>query len=115
MKRYQVSYQVIVPSSMDPDAVVEKANRIALASSDESHAFRQALTATKNVVLVGRIVATIPAKTIVGQESTSLAPHNQDMDDRSWISVVVCGVAVVMAVSCLATSAILFKHKRMNS
>merc|ERR1719399_950778 len=37
---YEVSYEVMVPSSMDPDAVVAKANRIAVPGSAESMAFR---------------------------------------------------------------------------
>merc|ERR1719160_202499 len=59
--RYEVSYEVMVPSYMDVDAVIEKANRIAEPGSAESNLFRQVLTDTDGVAQVRQIVAKVPA------------------------------------------------------
>merc|ERR1719198_2849641 len=59
-KWYEVAYEVEVPSDMDADAIVLKANRIAEASSAESLFFREVLMATEGVEKVGQIVSTIP-------------------------------------------------------
>merc|ERR1712118_159420 len=48
-KWYEVAYEVIVPSYMDADAIVEKANRIAVLGSEESNLFRDVLMATEGV------------------------------------------------------------------
>merc|ERR1711977_559218 len=64
-KRYTVSYEVVVPSTMSVDALIEKANRIASAGSVESQTFRQVLTATDGVEQVSQVVIKIPAR--VGQ------------------------------------------------
>merc|ERR1712072_1099792 len=43
VKKYEVSYEVIPPSYMDPSVVVDKANRITEASTTETQVFRQVL------------------------------------------------------------------------
>jgi len=57
-KRYEISYEVLPPSSMDPDEVVEKANRIAMPRTVESNVFRQVLVATDGVAQIRQIAST---------------------------------------------------------
>merc|ERR1711959_626828 len=60
-KRYEVSFGIILASTMDADVVVEKANRIAVPGTAESLIFRQVLTATNGVVQVRQIAMKVPA------------------------------------------------------
>lgn len=112
-KRYEVSYEIRVPSSMDADLVVEKANRIAEPDTAEAQLFRQVLTATPGVAQVRQIVLKIPARKIE-DETTSVDPHtqaNQDKDNKSWKGLVIGGIAIFMAVLCCITSAVLIRRK----
>jgi len=112
-KRYEVSYEVIPPRSMDPDDVLEKANRIAMPGTVESQVFQQVLVATDGVAQVRRIVSKIPAHKIV-HESTTSAPHTQadeDEDKISWKGVVIGGVTIAMGIACLAVSAVMIKRR----
>merc|ERR1711939_372228 len=69
-KRYEVSYEISLPSSMDPADAVKKANRISLQSSAESQAFRQVLTTTDGVAQVHHILPVIPAHTMQEVQTT---------------------------------------------
>lgn len=117
-KLYEVAYQVLVPSGMDPNDAVEKASRIAQPGTAESQLFRDALMMTDGVARVGKIVATIPAYK-VGDESSSPAPStpkNQEKDDNSWKSLAIGAIAIVLGLSCLAiTTAFLIKRKFASS
>jgi hypothetical protein len=111
--RYEVSYEVLPPSSMDADAVVEKANLILESNSDEAQVFRQALTETSGVAEVGEIEATVPPRKFEDQVTT-IAPHNQGgqhHDESSGMSpatvvLLVCAVPVCL-VAVLAGSFLL--------
>lgn len=111
-KWYEVSYEVMVPSFMDPDAVVEKANRIAVAGSAESQAFRQVLIATDGVAQVGKIVSKIPAQKFEDESGTTPTQVGKPEDDKAWRSVVIGVVVILMAFVCLGTGAIIIKRKR---
>jgi hypothetical protein len=117
-KRYEVAYQVVVASHMDPNDVVEKANRIAVPGTAESQLFRDALMATDGVERVGKIAAKIAAYK-VGDEASTLppsTPKNQAKDEKPWKSLAIGAIAIVLGLSCLAiTSAILIKRKFASS
>jgi hypothetical protein len=117
-KRYEVAYEVIVASDMDPNDVVEKANRIAVPGTAESQLFRDVLMATDGVERVGKIVAKIPAYK-VSDEASSLppsTPKNQKEDEKPWKSLAIGAIAIVLGLSCLLiTSAILIKRKFASS
>jgi hypothetical protein len=109
-KWYEVAYEVVVPSDTDADAVVSRANRIAMTDSAESLLFRQVLMATEGVEKVGEIVSTIPASK-VGE--TTAAPNVQPggEDERSWKAVIIGAVAILLGLVCLAVTAIFIKRK----
>jgi hypothetical protein len=113
-KWYEVAYEVEVPSDMDADAIVLKANRIAEANSAESLFFREVLMATEGVEKVGQIVSTIPASK-VGE--TTAAPDSQpsEEDDRSWKAVIIGAVVVLLGLTCLVVSAFFIKRKLSSS
>jgi len=54
-KLYEVKYEVVVPKDMDVNAVIEKANSIAVPGSPESASFREELTKDRHVEKVGKI------------------------------------------------------------
>jgi len=107
---YEVAYEVVVPSDMDADAIVSKANRIAVTNSTESLLFRQVLMATEGVEKVGEIVSTVPASRV---EETTAAPDSQPSgdDERSWKAVIIGVVAVLLGLVCLGATAIFIKRK----
>jgi len=85
--KYEIAYEVIVPSSMDPDLVVEKANRIADWSTAESQVFRQELEATDGVVQARKVLTKISPH-IVKDEATTASPSveaDQDNDNFVWV------------------------------
>jgi hypothetical protein len=109
-KWYEVAYEVVVPSDMDADAVVSRANRIAMTDSDESLLFRQVLMATEGVEKVGEIVSTIPASKV--GETTS-APNSQPSgeDERSWKAVIIGMVAILLGLVCLVVTGVFIKRR----
>jgi hypothetical protein len=109
-KWYEVAYEVVVPSDMDADAVVSRANRIAMTDSDESLLFRQVLMATEGVEKVGEIVSTIPASK-VGE--TTAAPDSQPSgeDERSWKAVIIGVVAILLGLVCLVVTGVFIKRR----
>merc|ERR1712032_322904 len=115
VKRYTVSYEVVVPSTMSVDALIEKANRIAVSGSAESQVFRQVLTATDGVEQVSQVVVKVPAQ--VGQIEEIIAmsvdktPAKTD-EGRDWTALITGGIAIVLAVTCLASSAVFLMRRR---
>merc|ERR1712093_465417 len=85
--KYEIAYEVIVPSSMDPDLVVEKADRIAEWGTAESQVFRQELEATDGVVQARKVQTKISAH-IVKDETKTASPSaeaDQDNDNLAWV------------------------------
>jgi len=114
-KRYTVSYEVVVPSTMSVDALIEKANRIASAGSVESQVFRQVLTATDGVEQVSQMVIKIPAQ--VGQIEEIMAMSvdktpTQTDEGKNWTALIIGAIAIVLAVTCLASSAVFLMRRR---
>merc|ERR1712190_563847 len=62
-KRYEVTYEVVTPQSMDPAVVVSKANSIADPQSAEAQTFRRVLTETPGVGQVRQVLPKIVAFT----------------------------------------------------
>jgi muconolactone delta-isomerase len=117
-KRYDVAYEVIVPSGMDADAMVEKMNRIAMSGSSESQAFRQVLTSADGIAQVGQIVAKIPARKFEEKATTPLGSQpepQEEKEENSWTSLVVGSVAVFMALLCGTTTILLLRRKLQPS
>lgn len=112
-KWFEVAYEVIVPSYLDADTIVERANRIAVPGSEESQLFRDVLMATDGVERVGEIVARVPASKVGGV--TTAGPSSlTDEDKISWKRVVI-GLSVAIAVvACLGISAVLIKRKMVT-
>jgi len=111
-KRYEVGYEAMVPKSMDADAVVARANRIATPGSTESQSFRQIVESVEGIVEVGRIVSKSPAQKVEVDSVVSPTLPESPEEDRSWKSLVVGAIAVLMALLCMTTSAILIRRKR---
>merc|ERR1712072_482913 len=115
IKRYTVSYEVVVPSTMSVDAIIEKANRIAVSGSAESQVFRQVLTATDGVEEVSQVVVKVPAQ--VGQIEEIIAMSvdktpTKTNEGRDWTALIIGGIAIVLAVTCLASSVVFLMRRR---
>merc|ERR1711977_283231 len=104
--RYEVAYEVMVPSHMDVDEVIQKANRIAEPGSAESNLFRQVLTATDGVAQVRQIVAKVPAGRV---EITTPSPESEE--EKSWTGLVVGGILVLLLMVFVVTGAVMYKFK----
>jgi hypothetical protein len=118
IKRYTVSYEVVVPSTMSVDAIIEKANRIAVSGSAESQVFRQVLTATDGVEQVSQVVVKVPAQ--VGQIEEIIAMSvdktpTQTDEGRDWTALIIGGIAIVLAVTCLASSVVFLMRRRWKA
>merc|ERR1719201_2441449 len=81
-KQYEVSYEVIPPSSMDPAVVVAKANLITEASTAETQVFRQVLLAQSGIGQVNQVVPKVVAYTFE-EEITTPAPSAPNQKDTS--------------------------------
>jgi hypothetical protein len=112
-KRYEVSYEILVPTSLDPDVVVQKANRIAVASTAESEAFRQALKATDGVLEVGQVASKTSAYKIAGETTTVFILPGSDLNksETSHTSVVVGVSAGFVGLVLAAVCGLLIKRK----
>merc|ERR1712224_626038 len=114
-KRYAVSYEVVVPSTMTVDALIEKANLIAVSGSVESQAFRQVLTATDGVEQVSQVVNKVPAQVGSIEEimamSVDKTPTQTD-EGKNWTALIIGAIAIVLAVTCLASSAVFLMRRR---
>lgn len=111
-KRYEVSYEVMVPSSMNPAEVMSRANAIAAPGSAASIAFQQALEATDGVMEVGKIVSTVPARQVSGKQTGKTPPT--DEEEQSWTTVVITSIAIFMVVVSCGSAALVFKRKRLS-
>jgi len=112
-KRYQVSYEVLPPSTANADVILRKAQAILIENgtagqTKESRAFQQAVSGHKDVAQVITAVQTIGARTFE-DEVLSVMPQSttQEKDNRSkllllWISLAVivgfCLLIILMAV-----------------
>lgn len=111
-KRYEVSYEVMVPSSMNPAEVMARANAIAAPGSAASIAFQQVLEATDGVMEVGEIVSTVPARQVSGKQTGKTPPT--DEEEQSWTTVVITSIAIFMVVVSCGSAALVFKRKRLS-
>jgi len=112
-KRYDIAYEVVVPSDMDVDVVLAKANRIAVPDASESHLFRDVLMSTIFVEQVGTIASKIPAFKVGNQASTTApsTPKDKDKDEMSWKPLLIGAITILLGVSCLVMSAVLISKK----
>lgn len=110
-KLYEVSYEVLPPSSMNPDEVVEKANRIAATYTPEALAFLEVLATTDGVAEVGQITSKVSAYTF-HEEKTSMSPPDSVVQDNGSISPLVVGsIGGFLAVLCLIGGVIMLRRK----
>lgn len=114
-KYYVVAYEIMVPSYMDPDLVVGKANRIATPGTSESLLFRDVLIATEGVANVGKIVSKIPAYSYKVDDTTAtVSPStakDQEEDEKSWTALIVGAVTLSLVLLCLVSGGILVIKK----
>jgi hypothetical protein len=114
-KRFEVSYELLPPASMDPDTIVEKANLISSANTAEFEVFKEALESSSSVAEVGEIISKVPAYTFQ-DELTSTSPQilaDSGEEGSSAVPLVVGGVAGFFVLILLA-GAVLF-YKRRNA
>jgi len=76
-KWFEVYYEIDVPSNMDADAIIERADRIAVPGSEESQLFRDILMATDGVERVGEIISTLSAYEIGATTAPSKSPFSK--------------------------------------
>lgn len=96
---YEVTYEVLLPESMDPDTLAEKANRIAAPDSAESFMFKQALKSTSGVEEIGLIVSKVPAYKFQDQATTAIPSLQLSHEEEtSPVPFVIGGVAGFAAV-----------------
>jgi len=98
-KQYEVSYEVIPPSSMDPALVVAKANLITEASSAETQVFRQVLMAQEGIAQVQQVVPKVVAYKFE-EEITTPAP-TADLPPNDDTSGMSAGIIVLIVLSVL--------------
>jgi hypothetical protein len=115
-KRYEVSYEVVTPKSVDPEVVVTKVNSITEPGSVEAQTFRQVLTETPGVGEVRQVVPKISAFTFEDQAetndvSTTAQPFQAEVS-TSWGIVVLIVFLVVLCLVVAAGSAIALKRRR---
>jgi len=115
VKQYEVSYEVILPSSMDPAVVVEKANRITEASTVESQVFRQVLSAQDGVSQVKQVVPkVVPYKfeeEITATPSAAVGPNKNDSSGMSAGLIILIVFLVVLFLVLVAVKVVMIKCK----
>lgn len=111
-KRYEVSYEVLPPKSIDPEVVAEKANLITSANTTEFQVFKETLQATSGVAEVGEIVSKVPAYTF--QDETANMPPQTPTDpsegSTSPVPLVVGGAVGFIAIL-LVGGALFYRRK----
>jgi hypothetical protein len=121
---YQVSYEVVPPQGVDPDTIMQAADRIAVANSSEAEMFRQILTTSNGVAEVGKVHVTTPAYKVQQKStgtSTSMSAEAQadqsgaDSDESSHFALVIGGVTGFVAILFAVGSAILIKRKMASA
>jgi len=117
VKRYEVSYEVLLRSSIGADVALERANLLLEPSSEESQVFRQALEETSGVAEVGEIEATVLPRTFEDQSITS-ALHNQTAEQEyqgsAGLSLAAAIIIVFSALACVligVAGSVLWKRK----
>jgi len=115
--RYDVTYEVIVPDSMDPDVVVNKANNITHPDTVEAQVFQTVLMGTFGVAQVQRVLTKIPAFKFE-DEVAAIATSNPNQahdETASWGLIV---LIILLSVLCLVLStgaAVVFQRKRATA
>jgi len=105
LKQYEVSYEVIPPSSVDPAVVVAKANLITEASTAETQVFRQVLLAQSGIGQVNQVVPKVVAYTFE-EEITTPAPSAPNQKDTSGMSAGVIVLIVLLVLFCFVLIAV---------
>jgi len=114
VKQYEVSYEVISPSSVDPAVVVEKANRITEASTVESQVFRQVLSAQDGVSQVKQVVPKVVAYKFEEEITTPSAVVGPNKNDTSGMSaglIILIVFLVVLFLVLVALKVVMIKCK----
>merc|ERR1719380_124930 len=101
-KNCTVAYEVIVPSSMVIDGLIERANRIAVSGS----VFRQVLIATDGVQQVRQISEKVPA-----HKSVDEIP-SQTEADKNWKAWSLIAGSICWIILCLASIALLIRNRK---
>lgn len=121
--RYEVSYEVLVPSFVNPAILAAKANLIAEAGSSQAQLFQQVLAATEGVAEVRNVVLKEPAT--ADEVNPSIVPvsleqgktSEEEQPLKAWA---IGGGAALLALICFITGAnvvlviILIKQKRSS-
>jgi hypothetical protein len=113
---YEIAYELVITADMDVDAIIEKANRIAVPGSEESQLFRNIMMATEGVQRVGEITSKVPASKIGATTAAPSGPAAEDgSSNNSWKSVAIGLSVAVVVIACLIVSAVLYKRKVVSS
>jgi flagellar biosynthesis/type III secretory pathway M-ring protein FliF/YscJ len=105
LKQYEVSYEVIPPSSVDPAVVMAKANLITEASTAETQVFRQVLLAQSGIGQVNQVVPKVVAYTFE-EEITTPTPSAPNQKDTSGMSAGVIVLIVLLVLFCFVLIAV---------
>jgi hypothetical protein len=101
-KKYEVSYEVIVPTSTEAHVIVNKANAIAQSSTLESETFQQALMSQDGVAQIHNVVLKASAyafdETLEAPAGTSVAV--QEQSTKSSMPAGIVALIVFVAFSC---------------
>jgi hypothetical protein len=113
---YEIAYELVIPADMNVDAIVEKANRIAVPGSEESKLFRNIIMATESVHRVGEITSKVPASKIGASTAAPSSPAAEDdSNNNTWKSVAIGLSVAFVVIACLIVSAVLYKRKVASS
>jgi len=112
-KQYEVSYEIIAPTSMDADLLVEKANRITEANSTESQAFRQVLIAQDGVSKVLDVTVLIAAYKFEEQITTTASSKSKEPQSGMSGGVIVLIIFAVLLVlgGCLIAAGLAWRKR----
>jgi len=111
-KKYEVSYEVIPPSSMDPQALTNKASRITDASTSESQVFRQILLSQDGVSQISQVVPKIAAY-IFEEEIPTIVPGTEPESSGMSAGIVVLIILLVILFVMLAIASAFWIRRRM--
>jgi len=116
LKQYEISYEVMPPSTMNPKVVVQKASAIFVQSTPEAQAFRQALTALQGVVEIRAVVPKISARQfedeIVTERLDNEEVPQEDADEFTMSPVIFVSIAFIVFCSCLVIVGLIFRAQR---
>jgi hypothetical protein len=105
--RFEVSYEVLPPDSMDVDGLVSKANRITSSGSAEAQGFREVMTTGYGVAKVQQVVPRITARkfedeVVVSQTMKEEEPEN----DATPVSVPILVLAACLGFIIIACAVV---------